>query len=75
MGNFRVWITSGFMTRHQSAEVRCRGCKRVVVFPAKMFNDMFQPPISVSEAEKRLRCRQCGARDAIVVAVFREYHG
>ncbi len=44
---------------------RC-GCKRVVQFSPERLAARFGPAATLDDAERRLRCRDCGQRPALV---------
>lgn len=71
----KLYRTDDFARRHAPAEVRCSRCGWRVVFPPDAFNKLFDPPVAVFVAERRLRCRQCGHRGATISLAWREYHG
>ena len=75
MANWRVRIVFEFKTKMQSAEIRCRGCGRLVIYPPALAVERLGATNTLSELERRLRCRDCGARGASVRGVYREYHG
>lgn len=64
-----------FETKNQHAEIRCGGCRRVVILPSAMILQMFNGRTSIRAAEGRLRCRHCGKKAARLRGVYREYHG
>lgn len=64
-----------FKTKRQHADIRCRACGWHVIVPPDSVNRMFSPLLSLRDAEKRLRCRRCGKREATLRALWREYHG
>jgi DNA-directed RNA polymerase subunit RPC12/RpoP len=76
MADHRVWMTSEFKTKHQWAEVTCKACGWRVIYPGDSVNWLFRPGVVIGDAERRLRCRRCGKRGALVRALrAREYHG
>ncbi|WP_404334675.1 hypothetical protein AB2M62_13945 [Sphingomonas sp. MMS12-HWE2-04] len=64
-----------FKLKRQHADIRCGGCGWHVIVPPESVIRMFSPMLSLRDAEKRLRCRRCGKREATLRALWREYHG
>lgn len=64
-----VYVTWQFETLHYHAEVTCKSCGWKVIFPGSGMKWLFRPGVPLAVAERRLRCRKCGRREAQVLPV------
>ncbi|WP_315763773.1 hypothetical protein [Sphingomonas sp. Y38-1Y] len=75
MADRTIRVVMDFERRCQHAEIRCRACRRTVILPPKLVAKAYGAMTLLTDAERRSRCRECGARGATIKGVFREYHG
>ena len=75
MADHRVRVVWEFRVKQQSAEVRCPGCGRTVIYPPKLAEAAFGPLTTLGNLAKRLRCSGCGRKGASVRGVWREERG
>lgn len=72
MADHVVRVVFEFASKRQHAQVTCRGCGRVVLYPPALAKERFGPLTMLPALEKRLRCSECGAKGARVCGVYRE---
>ena len=75
MADTRIRVVYEFGSKHQHCQIRFTACGRCVILPPALAIATFGATTGVEALEKRLRCQGCGAKQASVWGVYREYHG
>lgn len=54
--------TGDFLAADDFMEVRCRKCRRTVWIGGDVIRRMWPRSVSIDQARRRMKCKQCGAK-------------
>lgn len=71
MGTAKFETLMDFAKREVDVAIRCQGCRRVRKVKIEVLADVLSLGTRVVEAERRLRCGECGHRGARLAPILR----
>ena len=69
MANARFETTMSFARHQANCRVLCRACGHEIIVMPCALADVFPIPVTIKEAERRLRCTACGEKQAKLIPI------
>ncbi|QAY77940.1 hypothetical protein [Sphingosinicella sp. BN140058] len=69
MANARFETTFSFSRHKANCRVLCQACGHEIIVAPCAFSDVFPIPVTIKEAERRLRCTACGEKRARLIPI------